>query len=257
MRHLLLVGAVSLLGCNAVLGLREGELDPNPGVGADASASDTSSVVDAAPETSACVHGNPTLNAEGCPCETIGAVRDCYLGDNGPKSACRKGGTQRCSDKKAWGACESATAPSTEVCYDDVDNDCDGKLDDGCRCGDEVDLCKDSGGTPWPGDQIVVDPPSPKLGSAFDIFILSKSPLANTTLQVNGGYCPGAAGTFACSSAGSGCPGWYALRQTLTASTAAFGGAGPATLDVFVDDTGAPCDGTYSRKIHADITIAP
>ena len=52
-------------------------------------------------------------------------------------------GTQTCSEAGAWGTCEGAVGPVTEVC-DDKDNDCNGQVDDGLTlpgCGVDAGVC--------------------------------------------------------------------------------------------------------------------
>src|SRR3989344_5688406 len=46
--------------------------------------------------------------------------------------ACRLG-SQSCVNG-AWSFCQGAMYPSAEVCFDEVDNDCDGVVDQGCEC---------------------------------------------------------------------------------------------------------------------------
>lgn len=60
---------------------------------------------------------------EGCDCVT-GETQDCTTASSGP---CRAG--RRSCNSGKWGVCTSTTKPSTEVC-DNVDNDCDGTVDD-------------------------------------------------------------------------------------------------------------------------------
>jgi len=187
----------------------------------------------------------------GCACATPGAFRDCFLGDRGSKSPCRVGGTQACKAGR-WMGCEGATAPlAKDACYDDVDNDCNGVVDDACKGTDGYDLCKDlaSGVT----DAILVDPPTPKVGSTFNLFILSKGSLGNPRLGINGSYCAGGAG-LAPAVAGKGCGGWNAVRQTLT-TTGPLSTPGTYSLVVYVDNPGAPCVVPYSRTLTGSITI--
>jgi hypothetical protein len=77
------------------------------------------------------------------------AAQSCYTGPSGTAGVgiC-KAGTQACS-ATGWGACTGQTLPGTESC-DNVDNDCNGKVDDGltqaCYTGPSgtlnVGLCK-------------------------------------------------------------------------------------------------------------------
>ncbi|MFO0607546.1 MAG: MopE-related protein [Polyangiales bacterium] len=74
---------------------------------------------------------------DGCAC-TPGSSRACYGGPAGTMNvgACR-GGRQSCamtSTTPAWGACAGQTLPRPEVCGDGADNDCNGRVDDGCEC---------------------------------------------------------------------------------------------------------------------------
>jgi hypothetical protein len=47
-----------------------------------------------------------------------------------PKGVCTPG-KLTCKNGK-WGGCEGAVTPVTEICGDDLDNDCDGAVDNGC-----------------------------------------------------------------------------------------------------------------------------
>jgi len=84
---------------------------------------------------------------EGCSC-TDGQTQSCYTGDPATKNvgAC-KAGTQTCSGGK-WGQCTGEVQPALEQC-NGVDDDCDGKVDDGnpqsgqvCNTGKNG-VCKD------------------------------------------------------------------------------------------------------------------
>ncbi len=61
-----------------------------------------------------------------CAC-TPGESRACGVSDLG---SCRKG-AQRCQSGD-WGTCEGATSPRPEICFNDVDEDCDGTVDEDC-----------------------------------------------------------------------------------------------------------------------------
>jgi hypothetical protein len=182
----------------------------------------------------------PGWNLAGCLCATAGLVRDCWLGDPGPKSACRQGGTQQCEGTGSgarWGACSGAVAPRAETCFDGVDDDCNGTVDQGCRCTDDVDMCRPSdAGFTKPFDVFVV-PAQPRAGQPFDLYVLSKSSLASTTINVGGNHCAGTSLRVACPSAGAGCAGWNVVRHRPTIAS-----AGTYVLYVYVNDDGAPCD---------------
>lgn len=78
---------------------------------------------------------------EGCAC-VLGEVQKCFLGPPAKRKigACTDG-TQTClgsAEFPSWGDCLGAIGPSSEVC-DELDNDCDGCVDNGLCCGGELD----------------------------------------------------------------------------------------------------------------------
>lgn len=85
---------------------------------------------------------------------TPGASQSCYSGPQGTEGvgACASG-TQTCDDDGTWGSCEGDVVPSTEICGNDVDDDCNGAVDDDVdndgdgwtTCGG--DCCDVAGGT--------------------------------------------------------------------------------------------------------------
>jgi hypothetical protein len=75
---------------------------------------------------------------EGCVCEP-GETRPCYGGSSATRGvgACMDGALSCLAegDEGAWSdACEGQVTPDAELCGNDVDEDCDGNLDNGCGC---------------------------------------------------------------------------------------------------------------------------
>ncbi|HAA55554.1 MAG TPA: hypothetical protein DCE42_12405 [Myxococcales bacterium] len=63
-----------------------------------------------------------------------GQTRPCYTGPQGTKDVglC-KAGTQTCTAQATWGSCLEQILPKGEQCNEKDDN-CDGKVDEGCDC---------------------------------------------------------------------------------------------------------------------------
>jgi hypothetical protein len=77
----------------------------------------------------------------GCECK-VGDNQRCYRGDKALAGvgAC-KWGKQEClgddsSEFRSWGECRDQGRPDNEQCNDDIDNDCDGEVDEQCGCKD-------------------------------------------------------------------------------------------------------------------------
>lgn len=72
-------------------------------------------------------------NGAACMC-AAGTNRECYPGPREEigRGICRSGRQTCNAGGTAWGACEGAIGPATEVCGNGLDDDCDGNPDDGC-----------------------------------------------------------------------------------------------------------------------------
>ncbi|HUU03593.1 MAG TPA: MopE-related protein [Myxococcota bacterium] len=89
---------------------------------------------------------------EGCPCKT-GETQAC----GSDVGACRKG-VSECIDGQ-WGPCQGGVeAAQGEICADDLDNDCDGAVNEGCDClPDDSRLCGSNVGECTNGVQGCID----------------------------------------------------------------------------------------------------
>lgn len=72
-------------------------------------------------------------NGPNCACAP-NTMRPCYPGPSTEvgRGPCRAGMQSCNAGGTAWGACMGAVGPSTEVCGNGLDDDCDGMPDDGC-----------------------------------------------------------------------------------------------------------------------------
>lgn len=184
---------------------------------------------------------------KGCVCDMPAALRECYQGVPGPKSGCKNTGYQSCELLAGkWGACVGGTKPVADICYDDIDNDCNGNPDDACRCTNDFDICgNDDGGTLAAGPYYTAtDPAQPKAGQPFDLFVFSTSGWQNLALFPKPGGCYGGSSQAACASPGAKCMGdagagkWNVARFHLTF------GAGSYTIEIWSDPGSTPCVGS-------------
>ena len=190
--------------------------------GTEGGADDAGTGTETAPPVG-CLTPQKLGNDETCLCnnEALGASQGCSLGKVGGTSKC-KAGSQTCGPgtdgMKRWGPCIGATVPAAkETCFDDVDDDCDGILNNGCQCGD-VALCKDPAtGSDFTGDALILDKTTVKNGETLNAFFVSKKAIGTSWLSINpGGVCGGGGDTAPCPS--SGCPGWNVERRKIDVS---------------------------------------
>jgi hypothetical protein len=75
---------------------------------------------------------------EGCGCTTAGERRSCYAGPTGSAGVgvCRAGAQvcERVDGRLTWGQCNDMIVPNFEMCSNNIDDDCDGEVDEGCTC---------------------------------------------------------------------------------------------------------------------------
>jgi hypothetical protein len=156
-----------------------------------------------------------------------------------------------------WGACVSAGAPSDEKCGDDLDNDCDGIVDNGCLCTASTPLCKNQNGELLPaGDNLFVDKDIISIGDTLHVYLVSTNPIPDVAYAVGSPstpfYCAGQTGVSNCT-VGAGCDGWYGAVITVPIGSPPFHAGEPAEITVHIDDPGPPCDGARTKKISVDV----
>jgi hypothetical protein len=149
----------------------------------------------------------------GCVCPTASAATPCYQGVPGIGSGCKDPGVQTCDQvggELRWSACKGGSTPDAEACHDGIDNNCDGKIDEGCLCSDSVDICKLDGTAAAPGAYTMFTVPGqPKANEKFDLYVITRDkPLASPGLLKNGSICYGGGLARACTAPGAGCAGW-------------------------------------------------
>lgn len=177
----------------------------------------------------------------GCACGKPGELRECHHGVPGTPSACVRPGVQGCelSASPTWGPCMGGDKPDAEVCFDAIDNDCDGVVDNGCRCTPEFDMCKlADGGTLTDGQYVILDPPQPKANQPFDFYIITTGNLGGNLAFMFNALCYGGSSKGACQTAGKNCPAWKIVRFRNSLP------AGNHTITIWNDPGSTPCVGT-------------
>ncbi len=208
-----------------------GACEPDAAPGTDASAMP--------PPTDCLVQPASPNDPETCKCATEGITQGCSFGIVTPPSACQ-GASQRCTLTDGvlrWSACTGATKPAAkETCFDDVDDDCDGKLNNGCACGD-VPLCQDAKGVEFTTDTLVLEKTTVTSGEKISVYFLTKQTIGATWLTATSFssalYCGGGAPAAPCPA--SGCAGWNVLRRELDTTLNPGGGifrSGPGAYTI-------------------------
>jgi hypothetical protein len=249
-----IVGAGALAACAAILGLDDVGYTPPPldDASAPIGPRDKPDVdLTPPPPPPRCDAGPNDL--AGCYCATPDASRTCFHGAPGDASACNAPGSQTCEGTK-WTACRGGSLPeaSTDLCYDGVDNECNGTVDDGCLCSPASDHCVAAdGGTFGPTDYTWWTVPArPRAGQPYDLLVVTKNMLAKPVSLHFGGACQQK--EAACPQAGSRCPGWYVARFRVGSSA-----AGPHQVKVNTQDTNGNCSGNDVLASLAVITVDP
>jgi hypothetical protein len=211
-----------------------------------------------APDTLHCDPTSTTDNPAGCPCETVNATQSCFLGAHGPDSLCSAGGTVSCSADHVWGGCIGATSPAHEVCFDDVDNDCDGVIDNGCTAANPGNLCLDpKTALPYTADVARVNPAQVQIGQVFTVFALSSTHTVAPASFQTSGFCTGP--LLEGFTLGQACTGWNVATRDLTATTVMFGSStGVKPFVIYEQDSPTdPCNNSAPVKVNGSITILP
>jgi hypothetical protein len=126
-----------------------------------------------------------------------GAMQSCYNGANGTDGvgACH-GGTQTCVSG-AWGVCVNEVTPVTEICADNIDNDCDGTKDEaGCQGGNGA-VCSatvtgsytppnGAGSITWNFYQVCSSTPGNGASSSSSPVTLTFTATPGTAVELNG-----------------------------------------------------------------------
>jgi hypothetical protein len=138
-----------------------------------------------------------------CVCEA-GETASCYGGAEGTAGIgiCASGTTTCAADGKSWQGCVGATFPTTEVCEDDKDNDCDDVEDDGCACesgyAGSIPSCSDINECELGTDDCASGYDCENTAGTFSCADINECELG--TDDCSSGYdCENTAGSFSCS----------------------------------------------------------
>jgi hypothetical protein len=143
--------------------------------------------------------GVSDANEPGCQngvCQN-GATQSCYTGPaNTQNVGTCHGGTQTCANG-AWGACVNEVTPVTEICADNIDNDCDGTKDEaGCQGGNGA-VCSatvtgsytppnGAGSITWNFYQVCSSTPGNGASSSSSPVTLTFTATPGTAVELNG-----------------------------------------------------------------------
>jgi len=262
---LFVIAAASIAACAVAYAPSDPESLPAPCEGgACAADASTGSETSVAASVECLAQPDAAADLETCKCGAEGITEACSFGIVGGTSACQAG-SQRCTladGALRWSACTGATRPAAkETCDDAIDDDCDGKLNNGCVCVD-IPLCKDPAGNELPGDTLVLGKTTAKSGEKISVYLLSKSALGVTWITITSGaetLCGGGGGVVPCAS--SGCAGWNVERRELDTTLSPAAGlfrAGPGTYTIKmrrdVTDSAGNCT-SGPNTVSADLTI--
>jgi hypothetical protein len=181
-----------------------------------------------------------TYNVQGCACGTVGETRPCYMGVPGPKSQCNTPGMQQCALNSRWIACVGASFPAdADTCFDDKDNECNGIVDDACKCSDNVDLCKRPDGGLYNSNMYnwFTDPTPVKANQPYNICVVTKQSVASPSMRFDN-MCYGGGVTKPCPSPGVGCSGWNTIRFEMSGTS-----QGNHAIEIIMNDGNPPCNG--------------
>lgn len=221
--------------------------------------SEDASIIDAPPP---CGTPDRERNPAGCACELESAVNQCFLGDQSETSACRIPGRVTCTNH-VWSDCIGASMPSHEVCFDGIDNNCDGVVDEGCSCASGDNLCLDPAtGVPYPQDHAVVTPAPVPRNISFTVYAVSRDPIPYPAVDANitGGQCSGV--VTACTLGGA-CTGWFGVSAEVPADTIWYPNDGTNRVRILrnsgpTPENPSPCNPTMTAgAIVAVFQIAP